>query len=193
VPTVHSEDELPFTPNHPDQPLSVWGKRDRKGRPDTAGFRQNTYEADHIRRRWLSSKWIFCLQLQEIAAFAQRNFRFEGQLAKQRSSKFCAGSGFANNEGARSTHVQDTIATQFPRKDARAKPSVSANIDTPEEDDKGHTPDYEEKSKGTLEQPASAVAARQMIRRLQVVATRLRRILSPKLDDPVKAPARSKM
>jgi hypothetical protein len=36
------------------------------------------------------------------------------------------------------------------REDAWAKRSVSANIDTPEEDNKGHTPNYEEKSYGVL-------------------------------------------
>ncbi len=53
---------------------------------------------------------------------------------------------FTNNKGARSTHVQDIIAAQFSCKDAWAKRSVSANIDTPEKDNKGHTLDYEEKS-----------------------------------------------
>jgi len=72
--------------------------------------------------------------------------RFERQLAKQCSTEFCTGSRFTNNKGARGAHVQDIIATQLLREDAWAKRSVSANIDTPEEDNKGHTPNYEEKS-----------------------------------------------
>ena len=81
--------------------------------------------------------------------------RFERQLAKQCSAEFCSGSscannGFTNDKGTRSTYVQDIIAAQLSREDAWAKRSVSANIDTPEEDDKSHTPDYAEKNEGAL-------------------------------------------
>jgi hypothetical protein len=72
--------------------------------------------------------------------------RFERQLAKQCRTELCSGYRFTNNKSARSTHVHDIIAAQFSREDAWAKRSVSANIDTPEEDNKRHTPDYEEKS-----------------------------------------------
>jgi len=146
VTTVHSEHELPFRRNHPHQPIPVRGKRDWKRRPDTPGSRQDTHEPDNIRGGWRSSKRVLRLQSHKIAAFAQHNFRFERQLAKQCSTEFCTGSRFTNNKGARSTHVQDTIAAQFSCEDAWAKRSVSANIDTPEEDNKGHTLDYEEKS-----------------------------------------------
>jgi hypothetical protein len=43
-----------------------------------------------------------------------------------------------NNKGARSAHVLDIKAAQFACKDAWAKRSVSTNIDTPQEDNKGH-------------------------------------------------------
>ena len=149
--TVLSEHELPLGRNHPHQPLPVCGKPDWKRRPDTAGLRQDTYEPDNILGRWLSSKWILLLQSQEIAAFAQHNFRFERQLAKQRSAEFCPGASctnnrFTNNKRPRSTHVHDIVVAQFSCEDAWTKGSVSANIDTAEEDDKGHTPDYEEKN-----------------------------------------------
>jgi len=47
----------------------------------------------------------------------------------------------------RSTDVQDVIAAQFSCQDAWAKRSVSANIDTPEEDNKGHTRIMKKKTK----------------------------------------------
>ena len=94
----------------------------------------------------MATKRILRFQSQKIAAFAQHDVRVEGQLAKQRGAEFCPGYRFTNDEGARSTHVHDIMGAQLLGQDAGAKGSVSANIDAPEEDDKGHTPDYEEKS-----------------------------------------------
>ncbi|MFZ1132478.1 MAG: hypothetical protein WBV31_10435 [Terriglobales bacterium] len=96
----------------------------------------------------MSSKRVLGLQSQKIAAIAQENFRFERQLAKQCGTEFCPGSRFTHNKGTRSTHVPDLVGAQFLGEDAGAKGSVSADIDTPKEDDKNHSPDYEEKEQG---------------------------------------------
>jgi len=76
-------------------------------------------------------------------AYAQTNLD-RGKSASQLFSSACiechkATHGLAKGKSAA------TVA-QFLREQARAKCSVSANIDTPKEDNKGHTPDYEEKS-----------------------------------------------
>src|SRR5215470_4333575 len=141
VTTVHSEDELAFRSDHPHKPLAIWGKRDRKRRPDTPGPGEDTHEPDHIRREWPGSKGILRLQSQKVAAFAQHNFRLEWKLTNQVSTEFCSGySGFTNNKSARRTHVQDIKVAQFACEGNWAKPSVSANIDTPEKDNKSHAP-----------------------------------------------------
>jgi hypothetical protein len=52
-----------------------------------------------------------------------------------------------NHERARSTHVNDIVGTEFSREEAWPKPSVSTNIDPPEEYDESHTGDYEERNR----------------------------------------------
>jgi len=150
VAAVHSEHKLPFARSHPHQPLSFGGKRDWERRPDTPGFRQDAHEPGNIRRWWLASKRVLLLQPHKVAAFTENNSRFKWQLAKQGSTELRSGSRFTNNEGPRSTHVHDIIAAQLSRKDAWAKRPVSANIDTPKEDNKGHSADYEENRQSAL-------------------------------------------
>ena len=131
------------------------GKRDWKRLPDTPGFRQDTHEPGNIRGRWLASKRILHREAHKIAAFAQNNRRFKRELAKQRGTEFCSGSWFTDDKGARRTYIEDIVAAQFSCKDAWAKRSVSANIDTPQEDNKRHTADYEEKCQVALQQRAT--------------------------------------
>jgi len=52
------------------------------------------------------------------------------------------GSGFANDECTRRTHVHDIKVAQFAGKKARAKCSVSADIHTSKENNEGHVKVY---------------------------------------------------
>ena len=136
--TVHSEDETVFLRDNSHEPLPAWRKCDWKGSPDAAGFRQDAYESNGIRARRLSSKRILRLQADKIAAVAEHDVRFEGQLPEQLSSERCPRPRLANDKGARRTHIHDIMVAQFSGEDARAKRSVSANIDASEEDDESH-------------------------------------------------------
>ena len=86
----------------------------------------------------MSPKRIRHLQAQKVTPVAQRNVRFEGQLADQGSPKLCTRPWLTNNKGARRSYVYNIIVAQFPGEGAGAKGSVSANIDASEEDDESH-------------------------------------------------------
>jgi hypothetical protein len=65
--------------------------------------------------------------------------RLEWQPGKQSRPEFCSRLWLANDKGSRRAYVHDIVFAQLPREDARAKGSVSANINAAKEDDESHT------------------------------------------------------
>jgi hypothetical protein len=83
VTTVHAEDEATLGREDPHEPLVARRKRDRNGDDRTGGFRQDAHEPDDIRARGLGLERVLLLQAEEVAALAERDFRFERQLPEQ--------------------------------------------------------------------------------------------------------------
>ncbi len=138
VTTIPAEDKSVLRRDNAHEPLAVWRKCDWTEDPNAAGFREDANESNSIRTCSLSSKWILCLQADKIAVFAEHNFRFEWQSPEQFSTELYSRSRFKNDKRACSTHIHDIIVTQFSCEDAWAKPPVSTNIDTSEENYESH-------------------------------------------------------
>src|SRR6185437_8784565 len=83
-------------------------------------------------------KGIGALQANKVTAIAQRNFPFERKFGKQYFTELCSRSRFTNDKGSRSAHIYNIVVAQFSRDNAWAKPSVSANIHTPQENNQSH-------------------------------------------------------
>ena len=76
--------------------------------------------------------------MEQIAAVAEHDVRFEWQLPEQFGTERCARSRLANDKRACSPHIHDIIVTQFSCEEAWAKRPVPADIDTPQENDQSH-------------------------------------------------------
>jgi hypothetical protein len=138
VTTVHSEDESAFRSDESHEPLATCRKRDWNGGPETAGFRQDADESNHVRACGLRCKRILHLQANKIAAVAEHNLRFKWQLPEQFSTELCSRSRFTNDKRAGGADIHDIKVIQFFGEDAWAKRSMSADIDTSEENNESH-------------------------------------------------------
>ena len=69
---------------------------------------------------------------------AERNFRLEWQRLEQCSTELCSRSRLPNDKRSCSTYIHDTIVAQFSCQNAGAKCPVSADIDSPKENNESH-------------------------------------------------------
>jgi hypothetical protein len=129
VASIHAEDKSFLTGDHAHEPFAVRGKPERNCRRAPPGFRQDAHEANHVGVRLLGSEGVFFLQLQQITAVTQRDFRCEWQFPTQFSAEFRARSRSLDDQGAGGAHVHSIEAAQFPGKDTGAKPPVPADVD----------------------------------------------------------------
>src|SRR5262249_26306516 len=97
---------------------------------EPAGSCQDAHEPDNVGANRLRAKRVFRLEANEIAGVADHNLSVEWQLPKQLSTELCSRSRLADDERARSTHIDDIEAAQFSCQHGWEKCPVSADVDT---------------------------------------------------------------
>jgi len=74
------------------------------------------------------------LESEHVRTLAQNHLGIERQTADELRAKRLAGAGIANDEQARGSDVDDVKTLQLLGHERRAKPSMSANVRTAQED-----------------------------------------------------------